>query len=54
MNPKTGLYEQLIDVMLAGRLQALPDGTFAVQLVSGAAEGCFRGSTGRRMMPPWN
>jgi hypothetical protein len=24
MNPKTGLYEQLIDMMLGGRFQALP------------------------------
>ena len=31
MNPKTGLYEQLIDVMLDGRLRALPGGAFEVQ-----------------------
>jgi superfamily II DNA or RNA helicase len=31
MNPKTGLYEQLIDVMLDGRLRALPGNVFEVQ-----------------------
>jgi hypothetical protein len=30
MNPKTGLYEQLIDVMLDGRLRGLPGEAFEV------------------------
>lgn len=31
MNPKTGLYEQLIDAMLDGRLRELPDGVYEIQ-----------------------
>jgi hypothetical protein len=31
MNPKTGLYEQLIDVMLDGRLRALPGSVYEIQ-----------------------
>lgn len=31
MNPKTGLYEQLIDVMLDGRLRALPGSIYEIQ-----------------------
>jgi hypothetical protein len=31
MNPKTGLYEQRIDVMLEGRLRELPDSAYEIQ-----------------------
>jgi hypothetical protein len=31
MNPKTGLYEQLIDVMLDGRLRALSGSAYEIQ-----------------------
>jgi hypothetical protein len=31
MNPKTGLYERLIDVMLDGRLRELPGSAYEIQ-----------------------
>lgn len=31
MNPKTGLYEQLIDVMMDGRLRALPGSAYEIK-----------------------